>query len=51
MSFNEEKAPARDVESTTSSQTDEVAAHEGVKAIEATHKVYGRYTKWFLFVG
>ena len=26
-------------------------AHLGVKAVEAAEKVYGRYSKWFLFVG
>ena len=24
-------------------------AHVGVKKVEATHKVYGKYSKWFLF--
>ena len=26
-------------------------AHIGVKAVEAAEKVYGRYSKWFLFIG
>ena len=26
-------------------------AHLGVKAVEAAEKVYGRYSKWFLFIG
>ena len=26
-------------------------AHVGVKAVEAAEKVYGKYSKWFLFVG
>ncbi|KAI0801567.1 hypothetical protein C8Q74DRAFT_1215116, partial [Fomes fomentarius] len=26
-------------------------AYAGVKAVEAAEKVYGRYSKWFLFVG
>ena len=26
-------------------------AHIGVKAVEAAEKVYGRYSKWFLFLG
>ena len=26
-------------------------AHFGVKAVEAAEKVYGRYSKWFLFIG
>ncbi|KAF8149148.1 drug:h+ antiporter [Crassisporium funariophilum] len=35
--------------SANSSSTD-LAAHHGVKAVEATHKVYGKYSKWFLFI-
>lgn len=30
---------------------EEVVAHSGVAKIKATHKVYGKYSKWFLFVG
>ncbi len=26
-------------------------AHLGVRAVEAAEKVYGRYSKWFLFIG
>ena len=26
-------------------------AHLGVKAVEAAERVYGRYSKWFLFIG
>ena len=26
-------------------------AHLGVKAVEAAEKVYGRYSKWLLFIG
>ena len=26
-------------------------AHVGVKKVEAAEKVYGRYSKWFLFIG
>ncbi|KAF5368687.1 hypothetical protein D9615_010309 [Tricholomella constricta] len=26
-------------------------AHLGVKTVQATHKVYGRYSKWALFIG
>lgn len=26
-------------------------AHVGVKAAEASEKVYGKYSKWFLFLG
>ncbi|KAH9846877.1 drug:h+ antiporter [Lenzites betulinus] len=30
---------------------EEEDAHVGVKTVEAAEKVYGRYSKWFLFVG
>ena len=29
----------------------EADAHVGVKTVEAAEKVYGRYSKWFLFLG
>ncbi|KAG6830481.1 hypothetical protein H0H92_000488 [Tricholoma furcatifolium] len=29
----------------------EIVAYGGVKTVEATHKVYGKYSKWFLFIG
>ena len=32
-------------------QAAEQDAHLGVKAVEAAEKVYGRYSKWFLFIG
>ncbi|KAF9014214.1 drug:h+ antiporter [Cyathus striatus] len=49
------KEPIHDVESGSRSPSivssnDEVVAHLGVKTAEATHKVYGKYSKWFLFV-
>ena len=28
----------------------ETDAHLGVKKVEATHKVYGKYSKWVLFI-
>jgi hypothetical protein len=28
----------------------EAEAHEGVRAIEATNKVFGKYSKWALFI-
>ncbi|KAF8887863.1 drug:h+ antiporter [Gymnopilus junonius] len=34
-----------------SSESTDAAAHGGVKAVEATQKVYGKYSKWFLFIG
>ncbi|KAG6814897.1 hypothetical protein H0H93_011822, partial [Arthromyces matolae] len=37
--------------SPASSDEDVAAAHFGVKTVEATHKVYGKYSKWFLFLG
>ena len=30
---------------------EEKDAHVGVKTVEAAEKVYGRYSKWFLFIG
>ncbi len=30
---------------------EEVVAHGGVAKIKATHKVYGKYSRWFLFIG
>ena len=30
---------------------EEEDAHLGVKTVEAAERVYGRYTKWLLFVG
>ncbi|KAI0781782.1 drug:h+ antiporter [Abortiporus biennis] len=30
---------------------EEQDAHIGVKAVEAAEKVYGKYSKWFLFIG
>jgi hypothetical protein len=49
--MSDEKAGVRDVESSHSSRTaDEDLAHEGVRTVEATHKVFGKYSKWFLFL-
>lgn len=28
----------------------ETDAHLGVKKVEATHRVYGKYSKWVLFI-
>lgn len=33
----------------SSSDTDDAQA--GVKVVEAAEKVYGKYSKWFLFIG
>ena len=65
MSYNNEKGPnpglvhddvPEDAIPKLDKQTVEVLqaeedAHLGVKAVEAAEKVYGRYSKWFLFVG
>ncbi|KXN88953.1 Siderophore iron transporter 3 [Leucoagaricus sp. SymC.cos] len=40
----------KDVESAPSSHSYEDVGHLGVRTVEATHKVYGKYSKWFLFV-
>lgn len=29
----------------------DVGAHTGVEAVKATHKVYGKYSRWCLFIG
>ncbi|KAF8198595.1 drug:h+ antiporter [Pholiota molesta] len=34
-----------------SAESVDTVAHLGVKTVEATHKVYGKYSKWFLFIG
>ncbi|KAG6816467.1 hypothetical protein H0H87_005827 [Tephrocybe sp. NHM501043] len=33
-----------------SSEESDIAAYVGVKTVEATHKVYGKYSKWALFI-
>ena len=52
MSANNSDGSIKDAEhgvsSSASSSTD--IAHIGVKTVEATHKVYGKYSKWFLFI-
>ncbi|TFK23755.1 ferrichrome-type siderophore transporter [Coprinopsis marcescibilis] len=49
----DEKVDLKDVESasagTSIASTDE--GHTGVRKIEATHKVFGRHSRWFLFIG
>ncbi|KAK0242891.1 drug:h+ antiporter [Armillaria nabsnona] len=30
---------------------DDIAAHTGVEAVKATHKVYGKYSRWCLLIG
>jgi hypothetical protein len=45
---------AKDSGSYHSDQADVFKADEpqiGVKTVEAAEKVYGRYSKWFLFIG
>lgn len=65
MSYNSEKAPNPGAiqddapedpipkldEGTVAVLQAEEDAHLGVKAVEAAEKVYGRYSKWFLFIG
>ncbi|KAG6862553.1 hypothetical protein C0995_000101 [Termitomyces sp. Mi166 len=36
---------------TPNTSEEAVVAYEGVKTVEATHKVYGKYSKWLLFLG
>ncbi|KXN85124.1 Siderophore iron transporter 3 [Leucoagaricus sp. SymC.cos] len=40
----------KDVESAASSHPSEDVGHLGARTVEATHKVYGKYSKWLLFV-
>ncbi|TFK33911.1 drug:h+ antiporter [Crucibulum laeve] len=39
-----------DSRSLFSSNDNGIVAHAGVKTVEATHRVYGKYSKWFLFI-
>ncbi|KIJ51356.1 hypothetical protein M422DRAFT_43910 [Sphaerobolus stellatus SS14] len=53
-SHDEKSAIGRDYSSTTfgnGTSFDEPISHIGVKTVEATHKVFGKYTKWALFIG
>ena len=47
---SEDAIPKLDRETAQVIQAEE-DAHLGVKAVEAAEKVYGRYSKWFLFIG
>lgn len=55
MSYNKEddgRSQTSDVHGVSSAGTAEsdVVAHAGVKKVEATHKVFGKYSKWMLFI-
>ncbi|RDB27339.1 Siderophore iron transporter 3 [Hypsizygus marmoreus] len=56
MSAEKDSASGKSVEAdhkdhTLSTKPDDVdIAHHGVKTVEATHKVYGKYSKWALFI-
>ncbi|KAF9457293.1 drug:h+ antiporter [Collybia nuda] len=56
MSFPHDNDSHRSVHSDTKGHVDtassdsDSAAHIGVKTVEATHKVYGKYSKWALFI-
>jgi hypothetical protein len=41
------KTPSAEI----ASVSDDHVFANGVKAVEATHKVYGKYSRWFLFIG
>ncbi|KAF5338766.1 hypothetical protein D9611_013329 [Ephemerocybe angulata] len=47
-SLNEKRGPEKDVE--TASSFDSDVGHRGVKAVEATHRVFGKYSIWALFI-
>ncbi|KDR72260.1 hypothetical protein GALMADRAFT_253088 [Galerina marginata CBS 339.88] len=54
MSVHKSESSSRDAEQgfpSSDSTTTDAVAHHGVKTVEATHKIYGKYSKWFLFVG
>ncbi|KAJ8689327.1 hypothetical protein PTI98_013359 [Pleurotus ostreatus] len=40
----------RDIPRTSPSYEDEDEAHRGVRKVEAIHRVFGRYSKWALFI-
>jgi len=52
MSVNNSDSSVKDVENAHSVRADAVdtLAYNGVKTIEASQKVYERYSKWFLFL-
>ena len=53
MSLHKSELLTKDAEKSTSDNVHSVSdvVHLGVKTIQATHKVYGKYSKWFLFIG
>ena len=50
LQVQEDALPRLDEQTLDALQAEE-DAHLGVKAVEAAEKVYGRYSKWFLFIG
>lgn len=40
----------RDIPRASPSYEDEDEAHRGVRKVEAIHRVFGRYSKWALFI-
>ncbi len=53
MSLHKSELSTKDAEKGTSDDVHSVSdvGHLGVKTIQATQKVYGKYSKWFLFIG
>ena len=53
MSLHKSELSTKDAEKGTSDDVHSVSdiGHVGVKTVQATHKVYGKYSKWFLFIG
>lgn len=55
MSTHKSEGSSNDPESGNApsilADSQDIVAHKGVKLVEATHKVYGKYSKWFLFIG
>lgn len=52
MSLHKSELSTKDAEKGTSDDVRSISdvGHLGVKTIQATHKVYGKYSKWFLFI-
>ncbi|KAK0206671.1 drug:h+ antiporter [Desarmillaria ectypa] len=55
MSVKEEPDPSRKSVASddyvSRDNSSDIVAHTGVEAVKATHKVYGKYSRWCLFIG
>ena len=48
--LSEKAGSTEKVDSVASSAEDVAVAHSGVAMVEATHRVFGKYSKWALFI-